>query len=199
MHSLSSSEEEEFMPVGFRALSINPQVQGGSVMVRSVPEEDSDLIPALRYANLLDKAMEILKSTREENVERIKLPLSVIRRSKKTYINVDTIAHLLNRQTEHLSYFISKNLYTTGSINKDGNLVLDGSYLQSEVEKTLRQFIELYVACKICDSVEETYITKENKLFFLCCDRCKGRRCVGNMIEGLVLKDKGKTKLRGLL
>lgn len=185
--SSSSSSEEDFLPVGIGMLKIDSKKPAVPVMVQKVQEDDSDLPSALRYYSLLTRAMDALNKNREDENERLKLKISVVRKSRRTYVNVVDLAHQLNRHSEHLAHFLSRVLLTDGSINKEGSLVLTGSFLQSAVEKALRQFIELYVVCKSCDSVDDTYIVRENKLYFLKCGRCKGSRCVGNTIEGFAL------------
>lgn len=198
----SSSEEqdnEDFIPLGISMLNLGSNKKPTSVMAQKIKEDSSGLPPSLQYFNLLNKAMEILNRTREEESERLKLRLSVVRKNRRTYVNIVEVANRLNRQPEHLMHFIAKSLYTDGSINKEGQLVLTGSYLQSAIEKVLRQFIELYVVCKSCENVEETYIVKENKLYFLKCDKCKGSRCVGNVIDGFTFKGTPQAKLRGLI
>lgn len=195
----SDSSEDDFIPIGLSMLKISSKKNLTPIMAQKILEEDSELPTALQYYNLLTRAMDALNKNKEEEGERLKLGLSVIRKSRKTFVNVVHIANQLNRQPEHLSHFLSKNLLTDGSINKDGQLVLGGSFLQSAIEKALRQFIELYVVCKSCESVDETHISKENKLYFLKCDKCKASRCVGNAIEGFTMKEGGQTKLRGLI
>lgn len=195
----STSSEDEFIPVGLSMLKISSKKNLTPVMAQRVKEEATDLPAALQYYNLLNKAMDALKRNTEGEGERLKLTLSVVRRSRKTYINVAVIAKQLNRQPEHLAHFLTSNLCGEGSINREGQLVMSGSYLQSAVEKVLRQFIELYVVCKSCESAEDTEIVRENKLYFLKCDKCKASRCVGNVIEGFTLKDTPQAKLRGLI
>jgi len=181
-------------------LNITPKNVGKVVMVKQNREEMLSSIPEeLRYVSLLNTAMVLLNKDKEEKAERLKLPLKVSRHSRKTFVNICEISERLNRQEEHLSKFIAMHLHTEGSVNKEGSLVLEGSYLQSDIENALRNFIELYVVCRSCDSVDDTSIVKENKLFFLRCDKCKGSRCVGNVIEGFTLKEKVKPKLRGLV
>lgn len=199
MSSSDSDDAESYIPFGFSMLSINSKKPAPPVMAPKPKEEDNELPTALRYYNLLSRAMEQLNRNKEEEGEKLKLGLSVLRKSRKTYINVVKIADQLNRQPEHLAHFLSKNLLTEGAINKEGQLVLSGSFLQSAIEKSLRQFIEQYVVCKACESVDETYICKENKLYFLKCDKCKSSRCVGNAIEGFTVKDAPSAKLRGLI
>jgi len=199
MHSSSSNSDDEFIPLGISMLNIHSKKPSVPVMAQKIEEDISGLPPSLQYYNLLSKAMQILNKNKEET-ERLKLGISVVRKSRKTFVNVVLLARQLNRQAEHLARFISKSFGTEGSINKEGCLVLSGSFLQSAVEKTIRQFIELYVVCKSCDSVEETFITRENKLYFLKCEKCKASRCVGNEIEGFTLnKEASSSKLRGML
>lgn len=195
----SSSSEEDFIPVGLSMLKISSKKPLTPVMAHKVKEEETGFPSALQYYNLLNKAMDALNRSKEDETERLKLGLSVVRKSKKTYINIVDIAKQLNRQPEHLAHYLTKSLFGEGNINKEGQLVLNGSFLQSAVEKVLRQFIELYVVCKSCESVDDTYIARENKLYFLKCDKCKASRCVGNVIEGFTSKDATQAKLRGLI
>lgn len=193
--SSSTSSEDDFTPLGIGLLNIS-KGKSASVMVQKVEEEKSDLPSVLQYLSLLSAAMEILNKSRESDGERMKLALNVIRRGRKTYINLVEIANQLHRQPEHLAFFVSKDLLTEGTVNKDGQMILNGMFLQSGIEGALRHFIEAYVLCKSCESVEDTFIAKENKLFFLKCNRCKGSRCVGNSIEGFTFKDKPQQKLK---
>lgn len=196
----SSSSDEDFLPVGISMLNIHSKRPAVPVMVQKSKEENSDLPAALQYYSLLTRAMDMLNKNRNEETERMKLGISVVRKNKKTFVNAVHLAHQLNRQPEHLAQFLAKNLQTDGNINKEGSLVLRGTFLQSAVEKALRQFIELYVACKTCDNADQTYITRENKLYFLKCEKCKGSRCVGNTIEGFTQgKEDPSPKLRGLI
>lgn len=185
--SSSSSSDDDFLPVGISMLKIDSKKPAVPVMVQRVQEDDSDLPSTLKYYNLLTRAMDILNMNREEEGERMNLKISVVRKSRRTYVNVVDLSHQLNRQPEHLAHFLSRVLLSEGSINKEGSLVLSGSFLQSAIEKALRQFIDLYVVCKSCDSVDSTHIVRENKLYFLKCEKCKGSRCVGNTIEGFTL------------
>ncbi|ELA40785.1 uncharacterized protein VICG_02178, partial [Vittaforma corneae ATCC 50505] len=194
-----SSSDEDFIPVGLSMLKLSTKKNLTPVMAQRVREEDTEFPSALQYFSLLSRAMDVLNRNREEESEKLKLGLSVVRKGRKTYINVVDIASQLNRQPEHLSHFLTRSLYGEGNINKDGQLVLSGSFLQSAVEKALRQFIELYVVCRSCENVDETRIVRENKLYFLRCDKCKASRCVGNAIEGFTLKDTPQAKLRGLI
>lgn len=199
MSSSSSDSDEAFIPVGLSMLKLNANKSVKPVMASKVVDENTEFPSELQYYTLLTRAMDLLNKNREIESERFKLNLSVIRKSRKTYVNVVGIARQLNRQSEHVAHFLTKSLLSEGNINKEGQLVMNGSFLQSAVEKALRQFIELYVVCKSCESATDTYIYKESKLYFLKCEKCKASRCVGNAIEGFTVKDTPQAKLRGLI
>lgn len=171
-------------------------LQQQSAAATSVDEMPSEL----EYVNLLRHAMTVLKKDKDSNVtSRMKLPLEVKREARKTSVNVVEISEALNRQVEHLVKFISNELMTTGSVNKDGKLLLKGSFIRSELQEVIRRYIEHFVVCKICESVEDTDIVRDKKLYFLKCSKCGGARCVGNVVEGITTKGKAKPQLRGMI
>lgn len=202
MSSSSDSFEElginlkEFAKKRQSRLGIRKPVQqqpGTASSENSVP-------PELEYNSLLRHAMTVLKKDKDSGASsRMKLPLDVKREARKTSVNVVEMAEALHRQTEHLVKFISNELMTTGSVNKDGRLLLKGTFIRSEIQEIIRRYIEHFVVCKICESVEDTDIVREKKLYFLKCSKCGGARCVGNVVEGITTKGKAKPQLRGML
>ena len=88
---------------------------------------------------------------------------------------------------------------TTGSVNKDGKLLLKWSLKRSEMQEIIRRYIEHLIVCKICESAEDTDIIREKKLYFLKCSKCGGTRCVWNVVEGITTKGKANLQLRGML
>lgn len=202
--SESSSSESLELGINLKEFSKKRQVRLGSrKQTPTIKKEDTneDAFPSeLQYMNLLKRAMDILKKDRDpSSTNRVKLPLEVKREGRKTVVNVSEISQVLNRSVEHLVSYITSELVTTGSVNKEGKLLLKGTYIRSEVQEVIRRYIEHFVACKICDSVEDTDIVREKKLYFLKCHKCGGSRCVGNIIEGLTSKGKAKPQLRGML
>lgn len=204
---MSSTSSEEFEELGINLKEFARKRQSRLGIRRPVQKQqagptsgDGELPPELEYDSLLRHAMTVLKKDKDLGVtSRMKLPLEVKREARKTSVNIVEIAEALNRQVDHLVKFISNELMTTGSVNKDGKLLLKGSFIRSEIQEIIRRYIEHFVVCKICESVEDTDIVRDKKLYFLKCSKCGGARCVGNIVEGMTTKGKAKPQLRGML
>ncbi|KAH9411308.1 translation initiation factor IF2B/IF5 [Ordospora pajunii] len=176
-----------------RTMKSTQQQTNVSQHVEQIPNE-------LEYETLLKCAMAVLKKDKDQvESTRIKLPLDVKREARKTSINIVEIANILNRSVDHLVSFISNELMATGSVNKDGRLLIKGMFIRSEIQEVIRRYIEHFVVCKICENVEDTEIVREKRLYFLKCSKCGGARCVGNAVEGITTKGKAKPQLRGML
>ncbi|OQS55529.1 hypothetical protein EHP00_567 [Ecytonucleospora hepatopenaei] len=188
--SVSSSSEEDYVPVGFSQVNLNlsnlncKKPETVNVFVKKTVDDSFDLMPQLQYEYLLNRADEYLKQTIDNNKKSIKL--NVTRRNRKTQINIQEVAEQLHRQTEHLSRFMLKGLFSEGTVNEKGILNVDGRFVQSEVENVIKTFIAEYVVCKSCENMNNTVIIKKNRLFFVKCNSCGSERCVGNVIDGYV-------------
>ncbi|EED43795.1 protein translation initiation factor IF-2b [Enterocytozoon bieneusi H348] len=189
MNDSSSDSEDSYIPVGLSKINLgkfaNIKPQTCNVLVKSVSTDSFNLIPELQYEYLLNRAEEFLKKNTKLNKKNIKL--IVTRKNKKTQVNIEEVAIQLNRQPEHLSKYILKGLFSEGTINDKGILNIDGRFVQSEVENLIKRFINEFVICKSCESIDNTVIIKKNRLFFVHCNDCNSERCVGNTIEGVNL------------
>lgn len=189
MNDSSSDSEDSYIPIGLSKINLgkfaNIRHQTCNVLVKSISTDSFNLIPELQYEYLLNRAEEFLKKNTKLNKKNIKL--IVTRKNKKTQVNVEEVAIQLNRQSEHLSKYILKGLFSEGNINDKGILNIDGRFVQSEVENLIKRFINEFVICKSCESIDNTVIIKKNRLFFVHCNDCNSERCVGNIIEGLNL------------
>ncbi|KAG0437967.1 Eukaryotic translation initiation factor 2 subunit 2 [Dictyocoela muelleri] len=198
--SLETSESSDFTPVGFdgeefkklRDLTIGTRPKHKQ---NSSSEKYLDIPPQLTYEGMLSRIMDILKKSDQNN--KIKLSLEVRRENKKTSVNAIDISNSLKRDPNHLIKYLLTELVTTGSINKDGRLLMKGVFLKNQIQEVLRMYIEHFVVCTSCDSTD-TSIIKENKLFFLFCSACKSKKYVGNVTEGLKKKGSLKPQLRGI-
>ena len=187
MSDSDSSSSDEFLPVGLSSLNLQKMSlkhpQTVSVLVKKTNDDTFNLIPELQYESLLNRAEEYFKKNTNGGKKNIKLV--VTRRNRKTQINIVEIAKQLNRQEGQLTKYVLKGLYTEGTVNEKGVLNIDGRYVQSEVENILKSFINEYVVCKSCESIDDTEIIKKNRLFFVKCNACQSERCVGNTVDGL--------------
>ncbi|KAK1348208.1 subunit beta of translation initiation factor 2 [Hamiltosporidium tvaerminnensis] len=202
----TSSENETFQPLGFDLGALKQKrkeqiAKHKPVMAQKKEVLDSDLPDCLQYEVLLKRALDQLRMKEEgQDAAKMKLSLDVKREpSSKTSINIVEISKALHRDQEHVMRFIFNELFTTGSVNKEGRLFLKGVFLKSQVQDILRSYVEHFVVCKSCENVENTNIIKQNQLYFLKCSRCGAMRCVGNIIEGMRSKGKAVHSVRGLI
>lgn len=200
-----NDSDSELAPLGFNPQEFRRKREEKMRMVRNVQAKLSDVddgskLPAeLAYINLLKRAVHILKNS-DNKQSKMKLPLEVKRElGNKTMINLFEIADVLKRDPEHIKRYLFSELATNGSINIDGKLIMKGNFLKAQIQDVLRLYIEHFIACASCDSVLNTSIVKDNKLYFLKCHNCGASRYVGNIVEGFKSKGKMKPKLRGLI
>ncbi|AFP65597.1 translation initiation factor eiF2 beta-subunit (nucleomorph) [Chroomonas mesostigmatica CCMP1168] len=112
--------------------------------------------------------------------------------SKKTiFINFEIICTKLERNKEHLFYYISTELGTTASIQEGGGLVLKGRFQPKGIENVLKNYIKEYVLCDSCNS-PKTILKKDlaTRLIFLRCLRCGAWRSVFQIRPGFVAQTK---------
>lgn len=137
-------------------------------------DADSD---EYNYKFLLSRIFDKLegKTTEAENKKKIRLKApSVQREGKKTFfINFKQICQDLNRSTDHVSNFIFHELATTGSIDSNNVLNIRGSFLPKNIEKVLKQYVQEYVLCGSCSSMDTTLERDPlSRLYILKCNKC---------------------------
>lgn len=170
-----------------------------SVLVKKKVEHINELPEELKHNNLLKRAMHILRSNGNTQA-KMKLPLEVKREvGNKTMINLNEVADVINRDPEHINKYLFSELPTSGSVNKEGKLIMKGNFLKAQIQDVLRLYIEHFIVCGSCDAVQNTSMVRENKLYFLKCKNCGASKCVGNIVEGFKSKGKVRPKLRGLI
>ncbi|WUR03370.1 eukaryotic translation initiation factor 2 subunit beta [Vairimorpha necatrix] len=199
----SSSSEIEELGINLKEFSMKRQTRLGSRKTTQSTKQEDDLIDTpteLQYYTLLKNAMSILKKDKEDrSSNKLRLPLEVKREGIRTKVNIVEIADILDREVFHITKFITSELMAEGSVKDDGYLWIKGNFLKAKIQEVLRKFIENFVVCKSCDGIEDTAIIKEQRLFYLQCNKCGGRHCVGNDIDGLSSKSGVKPKLRGII
>lgn len=116
-----------------------------------------------------------------ENIKQIKktknvLPKLIVKcENKKTYfVNYSAICFSLNRESNSMIKFLEKELNSSTSINAQDQLIIDGMFREKHIEKVIINYIENYVRCGACKSLN-TSIIKEDKFLFLQCNNCNAR------------------------
>jgi translation initiation factor 2 subunit 2 len=106
--------------------------------------------------------------------------------AKKTnFANFKDICSTMNRSQEHFLSYLLVELGTTGSIDGNGCLILKGKFLGKDIESLLRRYMQDYVVCEMCGSLE-TSLTRNptTRLHSLYCNHCKADRTVSAIKQG---------------
>ena len=116
--------------------------------------------------------------------------------SKKTvFANVVDICKRMHRQPEHVIQFLFAELGTIGSVDGSQRLVIRGRFQPKQIENVLRRYITEYVICKACKR-PETKLSKENRIFFVTCEKCGSQRSVSAIKSGFQAQTGKRSKAR---
>ncbi len=144
------------------------------------------------YSSLLDRFYTILNEKNPEMAggqhHKLKIPPPEVARdgNKKTvFVNVQVIAHVLQRNPEHLIQYLFAELGTSGSIDGEKRLIIKGRFQSKNIESVLRRYIQEYVICKTCKSMN-TELKREsaNRLHFIVCKACGSTKSVASIKTG---------------
>ncbi|KAK8588829.1 hypothetical protein V6N13_087726 [Hibiscus sabdariffa] len=152
-------------------------------------ESDRDYI----YEELLGRVFNILKENNPELAgdrrRTVMRPPQVLREgTKKTvFVNFMDLCKTMHRQPDHVMAFLLAELGTSGSLDGQQRLVVKGRFAPKNFEGILRRYINEYVICLGCKS-PDTILSKENRLFFLRCEKCGSGRSVAPIKAGFVAR-----------
>ncbi|PRQ34840.1 putative translation initiation factor 2, beta subunit [Rosa chinensis] len=93
----------------------------------------------------------------------------------------------MHRQPDHVMAFLLAELGTSGSLDGQQRLVVKGRFAPKNFEGILRRYVNEYVICIGCKS-PDTILSKENRLFFLRCEKCGSGRSVAPIKAGFVAR-----------
>ena len=79
--------------------------------------------------------------------------------------------------------FIFAEFGCTGSLDSNNRLNLDGRFQSKHLESVIRKYIIEYIKCKACNSID-TEFTKEDRLSFVSCKKCKSQKQLQNINKG---------------
>ncbi|XP_021599334.1 eukaryotic translation initiation factor 2 subunit beta isoform X2 [Manihot esculenta] len=139
-----------------------------------------------RVFNILRENNPELAGDRRRTVMR---PPQVLREgTKKTvFVNFMDLCKTMHRQPDHVMAFLLAELGTSGSLDGQQRLVVKGRFAPKNFEGILRRYINEYVICLGCKS-PDTILSKENRLFFLRCEKCGSGRSVAPIKAGFVAR-----------
>ncbi|KAL6204263.1 hypothetical protein ACLB2K_021531 [Fragaria x ananassa] len=163
----------------------------GSALGDSHPWQGSDR--DYHYEELLGRVFNILRENNPElagDRRRTTMrPPQVLREgTKKTvFVNFMDLCKTMHRQPDHVMAFLLAELGTSGSLDGQQRLVVKGRFSPKNFEGILRRYVNEYVICIGCKS-PDTILSKENRLFFLRCEKCGSGRSVAPIKAGFVAR-----------
>ncbi|GLT80679.1 hypothetical protein SLA2020_521050 [Shorea laevis] len=163
----------------------------GVVVQQRYPWEGSDR--DYKYEELLGRVFNILRENNPELAgdrrRTVMRPPQVLREgTKKTvFVNFMDLCKTMHRQPDHVMAFLLAELGTSGSLDGQQRLVVKGRFAPKNFEGILRRYINEYVICLGCKS-PDTILSKENRLFFLRCEKCGSGRSVAPIKAGFVAR-----------
>ncbi|KAJ8765548.1 hypothetical protein K2173_014670 [Erythroxylum novogranatense] len=167
------------------------QGEGISLQQQRYPWEGSDR--DYEYEELLGRVFNILRENNPELAgdrrRTVMRPPQVLREgTKKTvFVNFMDLCKTMHRQPDHVMAFLLAELGTSGSLDGQQRLVVKGRFAPKNFEGILRRYINEYVICIGCKS-PDTILSKENRLFFLRCEKCGSGRSVAPIKAGFVAR-----------
>jgi len=141
------------------------------------------------YEELAGRIYNLLQSNNPDFVSKTKRyvmkppVLNRIGTKKTAWSNFLEICTILHRKPDHFMNFVLTELGTNGSVDGSYALIIKGRFQPKQIETVIRHYITEYVACRTCRS-PETYLKKENRLYFLCCQTCGSTRSVAAIKKG---------------
>ena len=133
------------------------------------------------YESLLDRALKSIPEKSKVSGERFKVPpvTGHIQGPKTVINNIHQIASAFQRDVEHLTKFLLKELATPGEL-KDKALILGRKITAARVNEKVRKYAEIFVICKECGK-PDTKIVREDRVMFVRCMACGARHPVTGM------------------
>ncbi|KAK4492126.1 hypothetical protein RD792_002923 [Penstemon davidsonii] len=165
--------------------------EGEGIVLQQYPWEGSDR--DYEYEELLGRVFNILRENNPELAgdrrRTVMRPPQVLREgTKKTvFVNFMDLCKTMHRQPEHVMTFLLAEMGTSGSLDGQQRLVIKGRFAPKNFEGILRRYINEYVICNGCKS-PDTILSKENRLFFLRCEKCGSGRSVAPIKAGFVAR-----------
>ncbi|KAG8388791.1 hypothetical protein BUALT_Bualt02G0161900 [Buddleja alternifolia] len=170
---------------------VGEEEEGEGIVLQQYPWEGSDR--DYEYEELLGRVFNILRENNPELAgdrrRTVMRPPQVLREgTKKTvFVNFMDLCKTMHRQPEHVMTFLLAEMGTNGSLDGQQRLVVKGRFAPKNFEGILRRYINEYVICNGCKS-PDTILSKENRLFFLRCEKCGSGRSVAQIKAGFVAR-----------
>jgi translation initiation factor 2 subunit 2 len=115
--------------------------------------------------------------------------------TKTQWANFDSMVTALDRTHEHLMSFIMAELGTEVSLGPENNMIMQGNYKISIIEKLYNKYLEQYVRCQNCKNYQTKLIKDPGtKYFNMECKNCMSSRTVATIRAGYRAVGRGERK-----
>lgn len=128
--------------------------------------------------NLLDRLYsQLSKMTGGSKKYVLPKPESTILNKRTIISNIQEIAKELKREPTDIQSYLSLELGTSTSFSGEGHMIIVGIFKQGAIEKNILRYITECVQCTTCKSID-TFTKKEDRITFLCCNKCKALKSI---------------------
>ena len=126
--------------------------------------------------DLIDITMKKLVNINKKNNIHVVKPVIEFKNHKTNFNNFIKVCTSFNRCTDadikHLQNFFEKETNMKTSFDIKQNLLINGNIRINKVQEIIKNYFNLFIKCKTCNS-PNTIIVKKERNFYLKCDRCK--------------------------
>ncbi|KAL6513707.1 hypothetical protein OROHE_019567 [Orobanche hederae] len=171
--------------------TIGEDEEAEGIVLQQNPWEGSDR--DYEYDELLGRVFNNLGENNPELAgdrrKTVMRPPQVLREGTKKiiFVNFMDLCKTMHRQHEHVMTYLLAEMGTSGTLDGQQRLVVKGRFAPKNFEGILRHYMNEYVICNGCKSTD-TILSKENRLFFLRCEKCGSGSSVAPVKVGFVAR-----------
>lgn len=123
------------------------------------------------YEKMLDRLyLSLPKKALEKSRFEIPAVDSFIQGNRSMLKNFSQLAKTVAREEKHLFKFLTKELATAATI-EEGRLVLNGKFIQPQLQKTFDAYVKAYVLCRECGK-PDTVLVDVHGVKMMKCEAC---------------------------
>ncbi len=160
-------------------------------------EPDTEEMP---YEEMLSRIYKQIHANNPELMDRTKAkikPPQVARlgTTRTCWSNFKDCCKSVQRTSDHVQSFFMAELGATGSIDGSEQFILKGRFMTRAIEDILKKYIDQYVRCNICTSLNTELVRDPvSRLHFLKCKLCQSQRSVLHIKTGFLATTKADRK-----
>jgi len=126
--------------------------------------------------DLIDITMNKLENISNKNNINVVKPIIEFKNHKTHFNNFINVCESFNRGNDgdikHLQSFFEKETNMKSSFDIKNNLLIYGNIRINKIQEIIKNYFNLFIKCKTCNS-PHTIVIKKNRNFFQKCNKCK--------------------------